>query len=248
MVSIKNEEQIKYMKTSGKVVYEVLELLKKTLKEGMTTLELNNIAHEYIINNNCEPSFLNYDGYPKSICVSINDEVVHGIPGKRKIKKGDVVSIDVGASYNGYHADAARTYIVGDTSKENRDLVEYTKQAFYEGLSVIKEGIKLNDVSKNIEKIAKKHGYGVIKELTGHGIGEELHEDPYIYNYENSDSELILKSGMTLAIEPMFSLKSPKIWILEDGWTITTQDHSIASHYENTILVTEDGYEILTGE
>ncbi len=248
MVSIKTKEEIEKINIAGSVVYGVLELMKTVVKPGISTNRLNQLADEYIRENNCTPSFLNYEGYPKSICISINDEVVHGIPGKRKIKKGDIVKIDVGACYKGYHADSARTYIVGQTNEEIRQFVNNTEKALYKGLSVIKEGIKLNEVSKAIESVAKENGYGVIRELTGHGIGTNVHEDPYIFNYENNESELTLKEGMTLAIEPMFSLKKRNIWMLEDGWTITTQDGSVAAHFEHTIVVTKEGYKILTGE
>ena len=248
MVSIKTKEEIEKINIAGSVVYGVLELMKTVVKPGISTNRLNQLADEYIREHNCTPSFLNYEGYPKSICISINDEVVHGIPGKRKIKKGDIVKIDVGACYKGYHADSARTYIVGQTNEEIRQFVNNTEKALYKGLSVIKEGIKLNEVSKAIESVAKENGYGVIRELTGHGIGTNVHEDPYIFNYENNESELTLKEGMTLAIEPMFSLKKRNIWMLEDGWTITTQDGSVAAHFEHTIVVTKEGYKILTGE
>lgn len=246
---IKSAEEIKLMRVAGKVVYEVLELMETMVKPGISTLELDNIAKEYILNKDCTPSFLNYNDYPKSICVSINDEIVHGIPNKERIiKDKDIVKIDVGACYKGYHGDSARTYIVGKTNKEIENLVTNTKKALMKGLSVIKEGIKLNEVCKAIESVALENGYGVIKELTGHGIGKSVHEDPYIPNYENTESELILKAGMTLAIEPMFSLKNNKVWINSDGWTISTKDGSISSHFEHTVVVTKNGYEILTGE
>lgn len=248
MVTIKTKKEIEYMKVAGRVVYEVLNLMEDLIKPGITTIELNKTATEYIHKKNCTPSFLNYNGFPASICVSINDEVVHGIPSKRKIKEKDVVKIDVGACYKGYHADSARTYIVGEVTKEIKDLVTNTKKALYKGLSVIKEGIKLNDISTQIESVALENKYGIIKELTGHGIGTIVHEDPYIMNYSNNESELILKEGMTLAIEPMFSLKKENIWLLEDDWTIVTQDGSTAAHFEHTIVVTKNGYEIITGE
>ncbi len=249
MVSIKTEEQIKNMEYAGKVCYDLLEHMESVVKQGITTKEIDDIAYTFITERGCTPSFLGYEGYPATICTSINDEVVHGIPSpKRKLKDGDIISLDVGASYKGYHADTARTYKVGSVSKEALDLMKYTKEALYEGLSVIKEGIKLNDVCAKIESVALAHNYGVIRELTGHGIGTVVHEDPYIPNYSNNESDLILKEGMTLAIEPMFSLKGRKVWMLEDGWTITTQDGSIAAHYEHTIAVTKDGYKILTGK
>lgn len=248
MISTKTESEISLMSYAGKVCFELLELIEKTIKPGVTTKELDKLAEDFIIKHDCIPSFKGYEGYPSSICTSINEEVVHGIPSNRKLKNGDIIKVDVGACYKGYHADTARTYKVGMISEEISELMKYTKEALYQGLSVIKEGIKLNEVCTAIESVAKEHGYGVIRELTGHGIGKEVHEDPYIPNYSNDDSELILKEGMTLAIEPMFSLKGRKVWILDDDWTIVTQDASPAAHYEHTIVVTKDGYKILTGE
>ncbi len=249
MVSIKTEEEIELMNYAGSVCYNLLEYMENCIKPGVTTKELDTIAEKFIRSKGCTPSFLNYEGYPASICTSINDEVVHGIPSeKRKLKNGDIIKLDVGACYKGYHADTARTYKVGTVNKEISDLMKYTKEALYKGLSVIKDGVKLNDVCTAIESVAISHGYGVIRELTGHGIGTVVHEDPYIPNYSNTESELILKEGMTLAIEPMFSLKGRKVWLLEDDWTIVTRDGSVAAHYEHTIAVTKDGYKILTGE
>ncbi len=249
MVSIKTKEEVELMNYAGKVCYDLLELMNDYIKPGISTKELDKIAEDFIRSKNCTPSFLGYEGYPASMCTSINDEVVHGIPSEKRIlKNGDIVKLDVGACYKGYHADTARTYKVGNVSKEKEDLMKYTKEALYKGLSVVKEGIKLNEVCASIESVAKSHGYGVIRELTGHGIGTTVHEDPYIPNYSNNESELILKEGMTLAIEPMFSLKGRKVWMLEDNWTIVTQDGSVSAHYEHTIVVTKEGYKILTGE
>ncbi len=248
MVGIKTEEEIELMSYAGKVCYELLELMETEIKPGITTQKLNIIADKFIRSKKCTPSFKNYEGYPKSICTSINEEVVHSIPSSRKLKYGDIITIDVGACYKGYHADTARTYRVGKVSKEVNDLLIHTEEALYKGLSVIKPGIKLNEVCSSIESVAKKYNYGVIRELTGHGIGTEVHEDPYIPNYSNTESELILKEGMTLAIEPMFSLRSKEVWLLEDDWTIVTRDGSPSAHYEHTIAVTKDGYKILTGK
>lgn len=248
MINTKSEEEINLMSYAGKVCYDLLEYMEDKVKSGVTTKELNDIADEFIRSKGCTPSSLGYEGYPGSICTSINDEVVHGIPGPRKLKKGDIISLDVVVCYKGYHADSARTYKVGEVSKEIEDLMKYTKEALYKGISVIKEGIKLNEVCEAIESVAIEHGYGVPRELGGHGIGSSLHEDPFVANYSNSDSELILKSGMTIAIEPMFSLKGRKVWLLDDDWTISTQDGSPVAHYEHTVVVTKDGYKILTGE
>ena len=248
MVSIKTNEQINKMREAGKIAYELLELMEDKVKEGITTKELDKIAYDFIIQHDAYPSFLDYEGYPASICTSINEEVVHGIPSNRKLKNGDIISIDVGVYKNGVHTDTARTYKVGKVSEDVENLLKNTKKALYEGIKVVKSGIKLNEVCTAIEKVALENNYGVMRELTGHGVGVELHEDPYIPNYKNDDSELILQSGMTLAIEPMFSLGTRQIYILEDGWTIITRDSSVSAHFEHTILVTDNGYEILTGE
>ena len=250
MISIKTKEEIELMKHAGKIAYELLMSMKNLMKPGVSTKELDEYAYKYIIERDCTPGFLGYEGFPGSICVSINEVVVHGIPSdKIKIKNGDIVTIDLGVCYKGMHTDTAYTYIIGNTTREKRELVEHTREALYKGLDVIKEGIKLNEVCKNIESVALKHHYAVFRELTGHGVGYDLHEDPYIPNYSNLESEdIILKSGMTLAIEPMFGLKTKNIWMLEDGWTIETEDKSPSAHFEHTILVTKDGYEIITGE
>lgn len=248
MVSTKTEEEIKLMSYAGKVAFELLEYMEEVIKPGITTKELDEIADKFIRNKGCIPSCKGYEGFPGSICTSINEEVVHGIPKMRKLKNGDIITIDLVTEYKGWMADTARTYKVGNVTKDVYNLLIYTNEALYAGLNVIKEGVKLNEVSKAIEKVAKEHNLGVVKELTGHGIGKEMHEDPYVYNYSNSDSELILKEGMTLAVEPMFTLGKRDVWMLEDEWTIVTQDASPSAHYEHTIVVTKDGYKILTGE
>jgi len=249
MISIKKQKEIEYMKISGKVTYGVLNSLKEIIKPGMTTKEIDDYVNEYIISHNCTPSFLGYEGFPSSCCISINDIVVHGIPNNTIINNGDVVSVDVGCIYKGYNTDSAYTYIIGDVSEKIKNFVKNTKKALYSGISIIKEGISLNEICKQIEKVANENGYGIFKELTGHGVGKKLHEDPYIPNYSNKESEnIILKAGNTLAIEPMFSLGKNDVWLLEDGWAIQTVDKSISAHFEHTILVTKDGYEIITGE
>lgn len=246
MIIIKNKKEIELMKHAGVVAVETLKLLEENIKIGITTKELDKIAYDYIKEKDCTPSFLGYQGYPGSICTSINDEVVHGIPGDRKLRNGDILSIDIGVCYKGMHADTARTYKVGHVSKEVEDLLETTKKSLKEAIKIIRPGIKLNEVCKTVEKYSKN--YGIIRELTGHGVGKELHEDPYIPNYGNKESNIILEEGMTLAIEPMFTLGRKEINILEDGWTIVTEDEKPSAHFEHTIVVTKDGYEIITGE
>lgn len=249
MISIKNKQEIEYMRISGKITYGVLNNLKSIIKPGITTKEIDKYVYDYIVSHNATPSFLDYDGFPASACISINEMVVHGIPDDTIIKDGDIVSVDVGSIYKGYHSDSAYTYIIGKVDKKTEKFVNDTRKSLYEGLKVIKEGIKLNEVCSAIEHVAKENEYGVFSCLTGHGVGKELHEDPYIPNLSNHESEgIILKSGMTLAIEPMFSLGTKEVWLLEDGWGIVTRDNSLAAHFEHTILVTKDGYEILTGE
>ncbi len=246
MIIIKTEKEIDLMIHAGKIAVETLNLIEKNIKIGITTKELDQIAASYIKENDCTASFLNYQGYPASICTSVNEEVVHGIPGNRKLKNGDIISIDIGVCYKGIHVDTARTYKVGHVKKEIEDLMKTTNKALHEGIKIIKEGVKLNDVCATIEKYSSN--YGVIRELTGHGVGKEIHEDPYIPNYSNNESNIILKEGMTLAIEPMFNLKRKEVNILEDGWTIVTEDGNPSAHFEHTVLVTKDGYKIITGE
>ncbi len=249
MINIKSEREIKLMKYAGHINYLTHEEIKKHIRPGVRTEQLDKIAHDFIIKNDCVPSCLNYEGYPKSICVSINDEVVHGIPSKRKIKEHDIVSIDLCVGYKGYHSDSARTYIVGKVDKEVEDLVENTKKALYEGLSKVKSGVKIGDVSHAIESYAHNHGLSVVEELVGHGVGTSIHEDPDVPNFGPAGKGQVLKEGMTIAIEPMLNLGSKEICMTDqDDWVIVTEDGSPSAHFEHTILVTKDGYEILTGE
>ena len=247
MISLKSDKEIELMKIAGHINYLTHQEVKKHLKVGITTGELNDIADKFIRDNGCIPSFLNYEGYPKSICISVNDEVVHGIPGKRILKNGDVVSIDIGVCYKGYHSDSAKTYIVGTASKEIADLVENTKKSLYKGLDAIKEGAKISDIGKNIENYAKECNLSVVRELVGHGVGTSVHEDPDVPNYY-TNMPTVLKSGMVLAVEPMLNLGKRYIYMLDDDWTIKTDDEMPSAHFEHTVLVTKDGYEILTGE
>lgn len=249
MIIIKTSEEIELMRYAGKVAYEVLEILEDMIKEGVTTSYLDQIAYDYIISKSCTPSFLNYEGFPASICTSINEVIVHGIPSKtQKLKNGDIISVDIGVCYKNYHADTARTYEVGNVSKEVSLLVLETKKSLYEGIKQIKNGKRLSEISIAIEKVGRRGNYAIFRELTGHGVGKDLHEEPFIPNYKTKDTDLILKTGMVLAIEPMFGLKSREIVLERDDWTITTLDKSLSAHFEHSVLVTDDGYEILTGE
>ena len=247
MISLKSNREIELMKHAGHINYLTHQEVKKHIKVGISTDELNDIADKFIRNHDCTPSFLNYEGYPKSICVSINDEVVHGIPGKRKLKSGDVVSIDIGVCFQGYHSDSANTYIVGKADKKIEELVENTKKSLYVGLDSIKEGAKISDIGKAIELFAKEKNLGVVRELVGHGVGTSVHEDPDVPNYYTPD-RTVLKSGMVLAVEPMLTLGERYIYMLDDDWTIKTDDGLPSAHFEHTVLVTKEGYEILTGE
>lgn len=247
MISIKSEREIQLMRQAGKYNQLTFREVEKYLKPGVTTKKLDKVIHDFIIKNGCVPSCLGYEGYPASVCISINDEVVHGIPSKRVIQDGDIVSIDLVLSYKGYHADATRTYIIGEVDERVKKLVEDTKNAFYAGVAVVKEGSRIRDISRAIESYAHAHHLSVVEELVGHGIGTSMHEDPEVPNFDTNDMTR-LKAGMTIAIEPMLNLGSKDVYVLDDGWTVKTVDHEYSSHYENTILVTKDGYEILTGE
>ena len=248
MVSVKSEHEIELMKHSGHINYLCHKLLEKNIRPGITTGELESIAKKFMEENGCISSTKGYEGYPGYLCISINDEVVHGIPGKRKLKNGDIVKLDISMIYKGYHSDSAATYPVGKISEEKAYLILHTKKALYEGINQVKEGCRLGDIGHAIEAYAKKHNLSVVRELCGHGIGTELHEDPDVLNYGKKDTGMVLKAGMTIAIEPMLNLGERYVYMLDDDWTICTDDGSPSAHFEHTVLVTKDGYEILTGE
>ena len=249
MISIKSAREIEIMKEAGYINYLTHQELKKHLKPGITTNELNNIADKFIRSHGGTPSCLGYEGFPKSICISINDEVVHGIPSNRKIQKGDVVSLDFCTEYKGYQSDSANTYIVGDEAPDEvKNLVKYTKEALYVGLSQIKAGAKIGDIGHAIEEFAHKHGLSVVEELVGHGVGTSIHEDPDVPNYGKQGTGITLKKGMVIAVEPMLNLGTKNVCMLDDDWTIVTEDEMPSAHFEHTVVVTEDGYEILTGD
>ena len=247
MLTIKSKREIELMKKAGSIVELALENVHKAIKPGVSTLELDRIAYKTIIENDAIPSFLNYNGFPNTICGSINETVIHGIPKNNMIlKDGDIISIDVGASYKGYHGDAARTFPCGNVSSEKLKLIEVTKQSLYEGLKFAKPGNRLSDISHAIETYAKSFGYGVVEEYTGHGIGLRLHEEPFIPNFGLPGHGPILKEGMTLAIEPMITLGKKDVEVLNDNWTVQTVDKLPAAHYEQSIVIIDKGYEILT--
>lgn len=246
MISIKTPNEIELMRIAGSIVGDTHNYLKKYIKPGITTKELDDLAEKFIINASATPSFKNYEGFPATLCTSINEEVVHGIPSNRKLKDGDIISVDIGACFKGYHGDSSWTYPVGKISSEKQYLLEHTEKALFEGLSVIKSGAKIGDIGYAISEYAKKHNLGVVKELVGHGVGRDVHEMPDVPNYGNKNTGITLKEGMVIAVEPMLNLGSANVFILDDDWTIVTADDKPSAHYEHTVLVTKDGYEILT--
>lgn len=246
-ISIKSAREIELMTEAGRILAIVHDELEKALRPGMTTKDIDKIGEEVIRSYGCIPSFLNYNGYPASICVSVNEEVVHGIPShKRIIKEGDVVSLDAGVIYKGYHSDAARTHAVGEISKTAADLIKVTEECFFEGIKYAKEGNYLFEISAAIGRYANARGYGVVRDLCGHGIGSHLHEAPEIPNYEMNRRGPRLRAGMTLAIEPMINVGTWEVDWLDDDWTVVTRDGSLSAHYENTVLITENGPVLLT--
>ncbi|MBR3608216.1 MAG: type I methionyl aminopeptidase [Lachnospiraceae bacterium] len=246
-VSIKSEREIELMRQAGKILAKVHEELGKAVKPGISTWEIDRLGEELIRSYECVPNFLNYHGYPASVCVSVNEEVVHGIPSKERIlKEGDIVSLDAGLIYRGYHSDAARTHFVGNVNAEVKKLVEETKNSFFEGIKMAKAGNHLYDISNAIDAYISKFGYGIVRDLVGHGIGTNLHEDPQIPNFRQSRRGLKLQPGMTLAIEPMINMGRADVEWLSDDWTVVAEDGLPSAHYENTILITDGEPEILT--
>jgi methionyl aminopeptidase len=247
MITIKTQNEIDKMRKAGLIVRDVLNIMGDNIKVGITTKELDKIAYEYIISCGAYPSFFGYRGYPASICVSIDDEVVHGIPSpKRILEEGQIVSIDVGAYINGYHADAARTFEVGQVSAQNKKLIKVTEQSFFEGLKVLKDGVRLGDLSSAIQNYVEKAGFSVVRALVGHGIGKQIHEDPSVPNFGTAGKGVRLAQNMTIAIEPMVNMGGHEVEFCPDGWTVKTKDGLPSAHYENTVVITSDGAEILT--
>ncbi len=246
MITIKTSREIELLRQAGKIVGDTHHFLEPYLKPGITTKELDLLAEDYIRKQNATPSFKGLYGFPGSVCISVNEEVVHGIPGNRKLKEGDIVSIDIGACYKGYHGDSAWSYPVGKVNSEKSYLLEHTEKALMEGLRVIHDGCRVGDIGYAISKYAEAHHLGVVKELVGHGVGSSVHEEPDVPNYGKPHTGPILKAGMVIAVEPMLNLGSANVFILDDDWTIVTADDKPSAHFEHTVLVTEDGYEILT--
>ena len=249
MVTVKSEEHIAAMRIAGKILAETLELVSTSAKPGMSTKELDEIAYDYIVRkNHAVPSFLNYDGFPATMCTSIDDEIVHGIPSKHRIlQEGMLLKLDCGVGWNGYHTDAARTVAIGEVSPLKKKLMDVTKECFFEGIKVLKNGVRLGTLGHAIQTHAEKNGFSVVRELVGHGIGTTVHEDPNVPNYGIEGRGMRVCTNMTLAIEPMINIGKKEIaYGSDDGWTIVTMDGSASAHYENTVVITDDGVEILT--
>ena len=246
-VTIKSKHEIQLMREAGKRLEDVHNQLAEIIRPGISTLEIDQFGEKAIRAYGCIPNFLNYNGYPASICVSVNDEVVHGIPKKNRIlQEGDIVSLDAGLIYEGYHSDAARTYGVGKISDEAARLIRVTRESFFEGIKLAQPGNHLFDISAAIQNHVESNGFSIVRDLVGHGTGTHLHEDPQIPNFKEKRKGMKLRPGMTLAIEPMVNEGTFEVEWLDDDWTVVTADGSLAAHYENTIAITEDGYEILT--
>ena len=248
MITIKSKREIELLKIAGNIVYQTHQYLKPYIKEGITTKELDKLAEDFIRSKDATPSFKGYEGFPSTLCTSINSEVVHGFPSDRKLKNGDIISIDIGACYKGYHGDSAWTYTVGEVDDKTRKLLEDTEKSLFVGLAQVKPGNRIGDIGYAIEQYAHKHNLGVVKELCGHGVGTSVHEDPEVPNYGIPNTGPRLKEGMVIAVEPMLTLGRPDIFIHDNDWTIDTQDGSLSAHFEHTVVVTKDGYQILTGE
>ncbi len=246
MITIKSHSELDLMRKAGKVVSGTFEALKRSIKVGITTKELDRIAYDFIKSSGATPSFLNYGGFPASICTSINDCVIHGIPDKTKLCDGDIISIDIGACYKGYHADSAKTFAVGNISADAKRLIDVTRQSFYEGIKLAKRKNRIGDVSAAIGEYIESNGFGVVRDYTGHGIGEKLHEDPSVFNFGAPGHGPRMMAGMTIAVEPMVTAGDYEVYTEDDDWTVRTFDGSLAAHYEHTILITDGECEILT--
>lgn len=248
-VTIKSSREIDAMRMAGKILARTHEVMAQAIRPGVSTWEIDKIGEDFIRSKGCIPSFLNYNGFPASICISVNDEVVHGIPSKHRIlQEGDIVSLDAGVIYKGYHSDSARTIPVGNISEEAQLLIDRTKQSFFEGIKMAKSGEHLFEISEAIDNYISQFGYGIVRDLVGHGVGANLHEDPQIPNFRQRRRGMRLQAGMTLAIEPMINMGRADVEWLDDDWTVVSEDGSLSAHYENTILITDGEPEILSIE
>ncbi len=248
MIHIYSDEEIALIKESGHITYLCHQHLKSLLKPGVTTKFLDEEAGRFIESQGGTPSCLHYEGFPANICISLNDEVVHGIGSSRQLKEGDIVTLDICTFYKGFHSDSAWSYPVGKINQEKEHLLHHTERALYTGLKELKAGVRLGNASARIEQYAKKHGLGVVRELVGHGVGYELHEEPDVPNFGKYNTGVLLKAGMVIAVEPMLTAGKRNVVLLDDDWTIVTRDGSPSAHFEHTVAIREDGYEILTGE
>ena len=248
MITLKSKREIELLKEAGHIVYLTHQYLRPHIKAGIKTKELDRLAEEFIRSKGATPSFKGYEGFPSTLCISINDEVVHGFPSDRVLQDGDIISIDIGACYKGYHGDSAWTYTVGEASDDAKYLLEHTEKALYEGIKQAKVGNRIGDISYAVEKYATEHNLGVVKELVGHGVGTSVHESPDVPNYGTKGTGPKIRDGMVIAIEPMLTLGSPDIYVEDNDWTIKTEDSSLSAHFEHTIAITNEGVIILTGE
>ncbi|WP_312612234.1 type I methionyl aminopeptidase [Oscillibacter sp.] len=246
MIILKSPEEIDLMRRAGKLTAAARALAGEMVKPGVTTQEINDEVERFIRKNHAVPSFLHYQGYPASVCISVNDEIIHGIPGKRVLLEGDIVSVDVGAYIGGFHGDCAATFACGTVSAEAQDLIDVTRQSFFEGIKQARSGNRTGDISAAVQAYAEAHGYGIVREFVGHGVGADMHESPEIPNYGHPGRGPRLLKGMTIAVEPMVNAGSASIYQMSDGWTVRTADGKNAAHYENTILITDGEPEILT--
>ncbi len=246
MITLKSSHEIELMRRAGKITAAARALARDMVKPGATTQQIDKAVYHFIKSQGATPSFLNYNGYPASVCVSVNDEIIHGIPGKRMLKEGDIVSVDVGAYIGGFHGDCAGTYPCGQVSDQALDLIRVTQQSFFEGLKFAREGYRLSDISHAVQEYVESHGYSVVREYVGHGIGRRMHESPEVPNFGNPGHGPRLLRGMTIAVEPMVNAGSAAIRQMSDGWTVKTADGKNAAHYENTILITDGDPELLT--
>lgn len=246
MVAIKSKSEIEKMKQAGKVTYGALCAVRDGIHPGVTTKELDKIAEDYIRGNGCIPSFKGYGGFPGSVCASVNDEIIHGIPSNRVLEEGDIISIDVGACYQGYHSDACRTFPVGTISEEAQRLIDVTRQSFFEALKYAKDGYRISDISKAVQDYVEKNGFSVLRNYCGHGVGASLHEDPEVPNYVGGGRGIRIRPGMTLAVEPMVCQGKKDYYVADNDWTVLTKDGKLSAHYENSILVTSGEPFLLT--
>ena len=246
MITIKSDREIELMRKAGMLVSEMHKYIKPYIKEGITTRELDKLCEDFIVKHDGVPSCKGYEGFPCTLCTSVNEVVVHDIPNNRKLVNGDIITIDVVIGYKGYQGDAAWTYAVGEVDDDKKYLMEHTEKSLYEGLKMVKPGNRIGDIAHAVQQYAEGHNLGVVRELCGHGIGKEMHEEPEVPNYGTPNTGPKLRPGMVICIEPMITFGRRDVWLLEDEWTVVTQDGKPAAHYEHTVLVTEDGYEILT--